>query len=866
MRLLSPAVRLEPGLLRALRVELTPALNAASEAAVWQHAAIGGGSYAAAHLEPEAARHLLQEFEDLESESARERALALLRQWRHGVAAEVYFAEVMNLSPQSRLLLPEEDVRQAQQFFRALADSVESESGPQDASRHRRVVVWAANSAKRATDSAHFDPEAGEAFRRLLPLAQRLDSGQPFDLDGPAFGSGRPRQWTLWQIGSSFAARPQAQPEGNEEEAGSPLALISSANHVRIGGHAPFWKRGHPPDWAHRWGRDAAGTWASFKLGSLEQRLRWVPPGRFRMGSREDEEGRWEDEGPCHEVVISRGFWLCDAPCRQDLWEAVMGSNPSEFKSPDRPVERVSWEDCQDFLERLNERIPGLGLRLPSEAQWEYACRAGTEMATYAGDLKIVGERNAPLLDAIGWYGGNSGVEFDLESGVKSSEWLEKQYEHSVAGTRRVKQKEPNGWGLYDMLGIVWEWCQDWSGSYSESRQIDPRGPEKGDERVIRGGSWNSIARFLRAACRNWYDPGYRNDNLGFRCARVQDGAEPQQAVRQAERPPEGTPAYRPSVLWVDRPGARCNIPSEQSLLLESDSGESLQLRSFTKPDWAEAIGRDAFGLWTEFAFAHQGNLVGQRLRWVPPGRFQMGSPQDEEGRSEDEGPRHEVVISRGYWLFDTPCPQDLWEAVMGSNPSEFKSSDRPVESVSWEDCKRFLERLNQRIPGLRLRLPSEAQWEYACRAGTRAATYAGDLKIVGQSNAPVLDGIAWYGGNSGFEFDLDAGADSSGWPEKQYEHTRAGTRKVKQKKPNGWGLYDMLGNVLEWCEDWYVPYSEIRQINPRGPEKGHKRVFRGGSWSDKARSLRAACRYRYVPGYRSDFLGFRCARVQEEE
>ena len=279
---------------------------------------------------------------------------------------------------------------------------------------------------------------------------------------------------------------------------------------------------GSPPDWASAWGEDSFGPWVEFRLGSASQTMRWISPGRFRMGSPQDEEGRSNDEGPRHEVVISRGFWLFDTPCRQDLWEAVIGTNPSEFKSPDRPVESVSWEDCRSFLQRLNERIPALKLHLPSEAQWEYACRAGTEEATYAGDLKIVGERNAPLLDRIAWYGGNAGVEFDLAKGYDSASWPQKQFEHSVAGTRKVKQKEPNTWGLYDMLGNVWEWCEDWYGPYDEAGQVDPRGPEEGRERVIRGGSWFGKARYLRAAFRDALQPGQRFDFLGFRCARVQ--------------------------------------------------------------------------------------------------------------------------------------------------------------------------------------------------------------------------------------------------------------------------------------------------------------------------------------------------------
>ena len=122
---------------------------------------------------------------------------------------------------------------------------------------------------------------------------------------------------------------------------------------------------------------------------------------------------------------------------------------------------------------------------------------------------------------------------------------------------------------------------------------------------------------------------------------------------------------------------------------------------------------------------------VRQRLRWIPPGRFLMGSPDDEEGRDSDEGPRHEVTIGSGFWMFDTPCTQSLWEALMGKNPSEYQSRDRPVESVSWKDCQEFLRRLNAKV-GLSLSLPSESQWEYACRAGTIEATYAGPLEIKG--------------------------------------------------------------------------------------------------------------------------------------
>jgi formylglycine-generating enzyme required for sulfatase activity len=284
------------------------------------------------------------------------------------------------------------------------------------------------------------------------------------------------------------------------------------------------------------------------------------------------------------------------------------------------------------------------------------------------------------------------------------------------------------------------------------------------------------------------------------------------------------------------------------------------------RPPWASDWGEDRFG---RFARIAVGGAV-QTMRWIPPGTYLMGSPDDEPGRYSDEGPQHRVTISAGFWLFDTPCTQALWSAVMGGNPSRFKSPDRPVDGVSWNDAKGFIEGINGRVPGLNLTLPSEAQWEYACRAGTDTATYAGPMPILGQRNAPVLDPIAWYGGNSGVDFDLDNGFDSSGWPEKQYPHIRAGTHPVARKYANPWGLYDMLGNVWEWCADtWHgdyigAPKDGSAWIDAAPGGKGEaRRVVRGGSWSYDARNVRAAYRNLVPRVHRGVFIGFRCARVQ---
>ncbi len=304
-------------------------------------------------------------------------------------------------------------------------------------------------------------------------------------------------------------------------------------------------------------------------------------------------------------------------------------------------------------------------------------------------------------------------------------------------------------------------------------------------------------------------------------------------------------------------------LPRSGRVRLRSDRAE-LELSRITRPDWASALGRDRFGLFAAFTL----DDVTQRLRWIPPGRFRMGSPATEPGRYDDEGPRHEVTIGKGFWLFDTAVTQALWQAVMSENPSRFQSSERPVESVSWDQAQGFLGQINQLVPGLDLALPSEAQWEYACRAGTDAATYAGAMEILGENNAPVLDPIAWYGGNSGVGFELEDGEDTSGWPEKQHPHEKAGTHPVGLKVPNAWGLYDMLGNVWEWCEDhWHgnyegAPSDGSAWLDAEAAATAH-RVIRGGSWSDDARGVRAAYRDGFEPGDRRGNLGFRCARVQ---
>lgn len=242
---------------------------------------------------------------------------------------------------------------------------------------------------------------------------------------------------------------------------------------------------GCPPEWASAWGEDQFGVFVEFRVGEVDQRMRWIRGGTFRMGSPPDDSDAFDDERPQHSVEITSGFWLADTPVTQALWEAVRGANPSDFKGdPRRPVEQVSWEECQHFCDRLRDLLPGPAFRLPTEAEWEYACRAGTTEPTYARKLGV-------RLDDIAWYANNS------------------------EQTHPVREKLPNPWGLYDTLGSVWEWCSDWFSSY---------GPATGERRVLRGGSWFDDARLVRAGYRHALAPGIRHGYLGLRLAREQGG------------------------------------------------------------------------------------------------------------------------------------------------------------------------------------------------------------------------------------------------------------------------------------------------------------------------------------------------------
>ena len=603
----------------------------------------------------------------------------------------------------------------------------------------------------------------------------------------------------------------------------------------------------------------ADGKTISVDLGSaVKLEMVLIPAGEFLMGSPREDHDAFSNEEPQQRVRITRPFYLGKYPVTQEQWRVVMGDNPSDFKGPKNPVEQVSWNDCQRFLRKLNAMSrPGGGVfQLPSEAQWEYACRAGSATRYCFGD-------NEPGLGEYAWYEANSGGQT-----------------HPVGG------KKPNAWGLYDMLGNVWEWCADWyeapyrtlcrDGYQTRWHPDDPAGPAEGSLRVLRGGSWRNPARGCRSANRDNARPGSRCGSLGFRVG--QAWADTGNALRLAEAiklQPIAVQIVEPgkllSVVVTVKDAEKWNGKLHYDLAPNCLAGATIDSKAgvFTwTPLEDQKIGKydltvEVRGPWGQtdrtmltITVARQisfdlGGGVKLEMILIPAGDFIMGSPDSDLRAQLDEKPPHRVRITKPFYLGKYLVTQEQWEAVMGNNPSRFKGAKNPVEQVTWDDCRLFLDKLNAKFASQsgRYRLPTEAQWEYACRAGSTTYYPFGD-------DWRGLGGYAWHG-----------------------DESRGTTHPVGGKKPNAWGLYDMIGNVWEWCADWYGGeyYAGSPTRDPTGPATGSLHVCRGGSF-DPTTDCRSAERSEGAPGGMAvarklppgrplgHDLGFRVARIPADK
>ena len=461
-------------------------------------------------------------------------------------------------------------------------------------------------------------------------------------------------------------------------------------------------------------------TEPSFTVNGVSFDMVEVEGGTFTMGATAEQTGVFGDEKPTHQVTLP-SYYIGKTEVTQELWQAVMGSNPSNFTGKNLPVEKVSWDDCKTFIAKLNA-LTGKNFRLPTEAEWEFAARGGNKSRGY----KYCGSNT---LSDVAWYVDNSDNK-----------------------THPVAAKTPNELGIYDMSGNVLEWCNDWYSSsyYTSESQTNPTGPDSGSSRVRRGGSWNYSENTCRVSRRGNTTPSFRYNYLGLR------------------------------------------------LCLSADE-------SFTVNGVSFAMVPVAGGTFTMGATSEQGTNI-----------------------DSNEKPTHQVTLS-SYMIGKTEVTQALWLAVMGSKPSYFRGDNLPVEQVSWDDCQKFITKLNA-LTGKNFRLPTEAEWEYAARGGNMSQGYK-------YSGSNEIGDVAWYDNNSGNK-----------------------THSVATKAPNELGIYDMSGNLWEWCSDWYGSYSSTAQTNPTGPDSGSNRIIRGGSWGHDLLDCRVAIRGAIGQTSRSIGFGLRLA------
>ena len=586
-----------------------------------------------------------------------------------------------------------------------------------------------------------------------------------------------------------------------------------------------------------------------------------IPPGEFLMGSTAAEQAKYlqeartsddnrtselefnwsvdhiSSEGPQHRVKITEPFYLAKYEVTQVQWTSVMGNNPSQFKGkPTHPVESVAWDDIQPFLTKLNEGelTEELLFRLPTQAQWEYACRAGTTTVWNCGDT-------IEDLRRCGWFNQNS-----------------------AGTTHPIGTLSPNAFGLYDMHGNVWESCADWFAAdyYANSPIDDPTGSTTGPHRIYCGGAWSEIPAFSRSAMRTSTSPTLKFDDAGFRLA-----ASIKPSMRKL-----------PSAI-----SSQSTAPPLAKAPFDAAQAKAHQAA------WAKHLGIQI----------ETPNSVGMKMVLIPPGEFLMGSSDaditlalkiaeetklDEAGvkRLQEERPQHRVRITQPFRLAAhevtigqfakfveqtkyktqaeefggdslTVKPEEVRPETLKltwRTPGYAVTDDLPVTQVSWNDAVVFCNWLSEQeklepcyrrdgdswtlLPkAIGYRLPTEAEWEYACRAGTTTQYWFGD---------------SWQE------------HDKYGWSKNNSDYR---PHAVGSLPSNPFGLYDMHGNVWDWCHDWYDGKSHEKSPSddPFGSSAAINRMYRGGSWHNMPASSRSSHRdWNNTPSARFNDRGFRPA------
>jgi len=525
-----------------------------------------------------------------------------------------------------------------------------------------------------------------------------------------------------------------------------------------------------------------------------------IPSGSYMMGSPQGTQ-QGADELPSHAVSVG-SFQIMATEVTIGTFNAVMNTdvdiliaNINFDQSIDSvnhlPAHRITVDDCNEFLRIINSMNLDYIYRLPTEAEWEYACRAGTDGLYYWSDNLVQQDPKAYC-----WFNQNSDMRV-----------------HPVGSL------SPNDWGLYDMSGNVWEWCQDTKHvNYLYAPTDGSAWVTGGSGQIARGGSCQSELSFCRSANRGL--DATPNENMG------------------GNLPP-----------YIGFRLVREERVSQGDTLLSSGA-----LGSFV-----ENVSIDAQASLIDNQYANT-NLVDSEFgefALIPSGSYPMGSYPTSFGRELDELPQHFVEIE-GFEMLTTEVTQNLWTSVMGTDledmrlenyeigPFLFKADSLPMYCILWNDCQEFVDELCKLDSTYTYRLPTEAEWEYACRAGSNSVFYWGD-----ETENSVVSDFCWYALNT----------DSSVWldPHSSIE----GVQPVGLLLPNAWGLFDMSGNVWEWCQDTkHNDYTNAPSEGSGWINGGSGRIARGGSWLSHITGCRSANRgYDYVP-QRYPYIGFRVVRT----
>lgn len=610
--------------------------------------------------------------------------------------------------------------------------------------------------------------------------------------------------------------------------------------------------RRHQEEWAKHLGVPVEYT------NSVGIKFVLIPPGEFLMGATDaeieealklakvvdannalDGEKCVRSGAPRHQVILTKPYYLGVYEVTQSQFREVMGTNPSQFSSTGRgnqaigdldtqrfPVDSISWDMANMFCGELNRIAKSTGgsfeeetskaaghsgFRLPTEAEWEFACRAG--VVGLEPDTNSIG----PL---SGWYAPNSGSR-----------------------PHPVGKLEPNAFGLFDMHGNVWEWVLDWMDFdfYSQSGDapaVDPKAVVgKSGKRIFRGGSWSDAAPFCSAAHRGAFDPNARFGSFGFRVAI---------SVDEARR--LLTEVAAPSIVGTsDWQGWSNDAPVPAIAPFDAAQAKRHQ------EEWSKHLDVPV-----EYT-----NSIGMRFRLIPPGEFLMGSTAETVAEEmafvnksdsrwteclQTETPQHRVRLSEPVYVAIHEITRKQFQTISNEPARHIAAEDeeRPILWVSHVGAEDFCSRLSRR-EGIELsnsnasaspgyRLLTEAEWEFACRAGTATRFSSG-------SDESNLSEICWY-----------------------RENTPGKTLPVGTLKANAFGIHDMLGNAWEWCRDewsptYYAQLSANTATDPTGPKLQRDAfVARGGDWHDSAAVCRVAFRYGYPATFSSSGMSFRVA------